>query len=223
MSVSVSVTVQHRECQSTSPGDRAESLPDFALLARCREGDRAALSALIQRHHGTVERMLRRFRVDESERADLVQDALLQVVDKAHTFRGDAQFSTWLYRVATNAALMRLRSRRRKGADSLDAIEERADELLAAHPWHDGAALRARGDEQLHRRQQQARIERALETLPEAYRELVLGHYLGDEPLQELADRLGTTESAVRSRLHRARRMLRDELVGVEIDQAAAA
>lgn len=197
-----------------------DGLADTTLLAMARDGDRDALRALAVRHQRTIERMLSRFRVDPCERDELVQDAWVQIVDKAHTFRGDSQFSTWLYRVATNAALMRLRSRRRKHADSLDAIEPRADSLLREHPWFAARASQT-PDSELLCRERRDRVARALEALPESYRTLVIEHYLGDEPLQTIADRFATTESSVRSKLHRARKLLRDELSDIALDAAA--
>jgi RNA polymerase sigma-70 factor (ECF subfamily) len=190
---------------------------DQALLERARARDPRAIEELVRRHRPTIERMLRRFRVDEVERSELVQDALLQMVDKTHTFRGDAQFSTWLYRVATNAALMRLRSKRRKHADSLDALGDERESLLARSPWaHDESP-----EQKLERASQARRVERALAALPASYRALVIEHYLADEPLQAIADRLRTTESSVRSKLHRARKLLRDELSDLVLGAAA--
>lgn len=195
-------------------------LADADLLALARDGDRAALATLASRHQRTIERMLSRFRVDPCEREELVQDAWVQIVHKAHTFRGDSQFSTWLYRVATNAALMRLRSRRRKHAESLDAIEPRAESLLRDHPW---LAHRASltPDSELATQQRRERVARALAALPDSYRALVIEHYLGDEPLQSIANRFETTESSVRSKLHRARMLLRGELSDIALDAAA--
>jgi len=208
------------EASSSGDADDLAALSDAALLGRSREGDRAALAVLAARHRGTIERMLSRFRANSVERDELVQDAWVQIVDKAHTFRGESQFSTWLYRVATNAALMRLRSRRRKHAESLDAIETGAESLLREHPWFAAQASRT-PDTELLRLERHARVARALEALPESYRVLVIEHYLADVPLQSIADRFETTESSVRSKLHRARKILRDELADIALDVAA--
>ena len=77
----------------------------ISLVTKAMAGDKQALSTLLQRYRPVVMRHLQRYPVDDADRKDLLQEAMLQVVRKLHTFRGDAQFSTWLYRVTANAAL----------------------------------------------------------------------------------------------------------------------
>ncbi len=179
---------------------------DRELVERAMTGDRTALSTLLQRYKPIVTRHLQRYPVDDADRKDLLQEAMLQVVRKLHTFRGDAQFSTWLYRVTANAALMKMRSERRRRATSLDDSNAELEAQPIAPPggeWAENAQSR------LEHCQLNVRLERALAQLPEGYREVVIEHYLEGRTLQGVADNLGTTESAVRSRLHRARASLR--------------
>ena len=179
---------------------------DRELVGRAMAGDRTALSTLLQRYKPVVLRQLQRFPVDDADRKDLLQEAMLQVVRKLHTFRGDAQFSTWLYRVTANAALMKMRSERRRRVTSLD--ESNVD--LEAQPMTPpGGAWAENAQSRLEHCQLSVRLERALAELPEGYREVVIEHYLEGRTLQGVADHHGTTESAVRSRLHRARASLR--------------
>jgi RNA polymerase sigma-70 factor (ECF subfamily) len=96
------------------------ALSDRELVNRAMGGEKDALSTLLQRYRPVVMRHLQRYPVDDADRKDLMQEAMLQVVRKLHTFRGDAQFSTWLYRVTANAALMKMRSERRRRATSLE-------------------------------------------------------------------------------------------------------
>lgn len=182
---------------------------DSELVAMAQAGDEKALVALLQRYRPVIQRQLQRYPVDEADRNDLVQDALLQVIRKLGTFRGDSQFSTWLYRVTANAALMRLRSDRRRRQTSYDDHASEAEQALALSLVMPGGEWSERADARYDMAQRRARLEHALSNLPEGYREVVIEHYLEGEPLQDLADRLGTTESAVRSRLHRARTTLR--------------
>ena len=182
---------------------------DVELVGRAQAGDEKALVTLLERYRPVIQRQLQRYPVDDADRNDLVQDALLQVIRKLGTFRGDSQFSTWLYRVTANAALMRLRSDRRRRQTSFDDYAGEAEQALALAVVMPGGEWSDRADSRYDQAQRRARLERALSNLPDGYREVVIEHYLEGEPLQDLADRLGTTESAVRSRLHRARTTLR--------------
>ena len=200
---------------------------DVELVRMAQSGDRRALVALLERYRPIVQRQLQRFPVDEADRADLVQEAMLQVLRKLGTFRGDSQFSTWLYRVAANAALMRMRSDRRRRHASLEDHASEAEEALSLSMVMPGGEWSERADHRFDAAQERTHLERALGALPCDYRELVVEHYLEGEALQAMADRMGTTESAVRSRLHRARTTLRKMLAegrkeaSIAVDQAA--
>lgn len=191
---------------ATPTAQPLSALSDRELVNRAMAGAQDALSSLLQRYRPVVMRHLQRYPVDDADRKDLMQEAMLQVVRKLHTFRGDAQFSTWLYRVTANAALMKMRSERRRRSTSLDDAnpEENGMPLAVA-----GGEWAERADKRMESHQLNVRLERALAELPRGYREVVIEHYIEGKPLQGVADNLGTTESAVRSRLHRARASLR--------------
>jgi RNA polymerase sigma-70 factor (ECF subfamily) len=133
---------------------------------------------------------------------------LLQVVRRLASFRGDSTFSTWLFRVTANEALMLMRKQRRHRARLVEGLD--LDDLGKITP------LRASADE-YHDLRARTECENVLRTalaeLPEDYRHIVVAHYHEDQGLQEIADRLRVTESTVRSRLHRARSRLREILV----------
>jgi RNA polymerase sigma-70 factor (ECF subfamily) len=191
---------------------------DSKLVDLARGGNQTALGVLLGRYQPVIQRQLQRFPIDAADRSDLVQDAMVQVMRRLHTFRGDSQFSTWLYRVTANAALMRMRSDRRRRQTSLDDHEQEAEAGLERAPNPPGGEWAVRADVRLEEARRRDRLQRALDELPEAYREVVLEHYLEGAPLQALADRLGTTESSVRSRLHRARTVLRERLRDADAD-----
>ena len=142
----------------------------------------------------------------DEDRRDLVQTTLMQVVRRLGSFRGDSSFSTWLFRVTANEALMLMRSQRRQRARVVGGLE--LDDLASLPAMNDGEA-QERTDVMVSNRERDARVRQALEALPLDYREVVLAHYNEDLGLQEIADRLQLTESAVRSRLHRARTSLK--------------
>ena len=192
----------------------------LALIEKVKEGDREALDTLTRSIRPHVERQLARYPVSDDDRLDLVQSTLLQVVRRIRSFRGDSSFTTWLFRVTANEALMLMRSQRRQRARVVEGLDL---EDLSALPTvrslvaeDDAAALAER----------EAHVRHALRELPEDYRDVVMAHYHDDLGLHEIAQKLMVSESAVRSRLHRARVRLRAILnataLGRELAEAAA-
>ena len=190
------------------------------LIEKVKDGDRDALDALTRLIRPHVERQLARYPVSDDDRLDLVQSTLLQVVRRIRSFRGDSSFTTWLFRVTANEALMLMRSQRRQRArlvEGLDLEDLSALPTVRTVPAEDDAASLA---------EREAHVRHALGELPEDYRDVVLAHYHDDLGLHEIAEKLSVSESAVRSRLHRARVRLRAILnatpLGRELAEAAA-
>jgi RNA polymerase sigma-70 factor (ECF subfamily) len=180
--------------------------PSAETLRLATAGDRHALNGLVRELLPHIERQLLRYPVADEDRRDLVQTTLMQVVRRLGSFRGDSSFSTWLFRVTANEALMLMRSQRRHRARVVAGLE--LEDLAALPAMNDGDG-EERTDVMVMNRERDARVRAALESLPQDYREVVLAHYNEDLGLQEIADRLHLTESAVRSRLHRARTSLK--------------
>jgi RNA polymerase sigma-70 factor (ECF subfamily) len=185
--------------------------PDRALLDRVQSGDTVAMNSLVAELRPHIERQLVRYPVAEEDRRDLLQTTLMQVVRRIGSFRGDSSFSTWLFRVTANEALMMMRSQRRHRARLVEGLEL---EDLASLPAANDAVETERSDVSASNHERDARIRSALAELPDDYRDVVVAHYHLDLGLQEIADRFDLTESAVRSRLHRARSRLRAILEG---------
>lgn len=171
------------------------------VVERALAGDRDALRSIVTVASPMIERQLLRYPLSTDDRRDLVQTTLVQVLRRLGSFRGDASFSTWLFRVTANEALMLLRSQRRRRARF---AEVDFDAATVAHA--DGAPTPY---EHVERAASRLRVATALAALPPDYRDVVVAHYHEDLGLQEIAERLRITESAVRSRLHRARAALR--------------
>ncbi|HSN99976.1 MAG TPA: RNA polymerase sigma factor [Candidatus Nanopelagicales bacterium] len=191
---------------SPSSTTALRSLPAGVLaevIRRAQTGNRAALDELTRLIRPQVERQLARYPVSDEDRLDLVQSTLLQVVRTLHSFRGDSSFTTWLFRVTANEALMLMRSQRRQRARVVEGLDFEELGLLptmrSTTSEDDAASLAER----------EAHVREALGELPEDYRDVVLAHYHEDLGLQEIARKLEVSESAVRSRLHRARVRLR--------------
>jgi RNA polymerase sigma-70 factor (ECF subfamily) len=185
---------------------------DEALAAQAAAGDEPAFEDLVIRYQARVFRLARRLTGDDGDAQDALQEAFLQVHRGLPSFRGEARFSTWLYRIATNAALMQRRARRRRPAESLEAYLPRFDAKgeHAATPAELHAPCRV---EELLDRQILAEKARAgLERLPDLYREAFVLRDLEELPTSEVAEVLGLEPAAVRQRVHRARLMLRGYL-----------
>jgi len=192
--------------------------PDRALLDRVQSGDSHAMNSLVAELRPHIERQLVRYPVADEDRRDLLQTTLMQVVRRIGSFRGDSSFSTWLFRVTANEALMMMRSQRRHRARLVEGLEL---EDLASLPAANDAAEAERSDVGAANNERDARIRSALAELPDDYRDVVVAHYHLDLGLQEIADRFDLTESAVRSRLHRARSRLRAILEGSAVASEA--
>ena len=173
--------------------------------------------ALMRRYNTRLFRVARAILRDDAEAEDAVQDAYLQVYRKLHEFRGDAQISTWLTRVVVNAALMRARKQKRgvvvplqkrAGIDSSDRqldVEDRKA-VLPSEMTFRGEVRRI--------------LERRIDELPLAFRTVFVMRDVQDMSVHETADALGIPEATVRTRLFRARAMLREALQR-EIDDAS--
>ena len=184
-----------------------------ATLDSAVNGDTAALDQVLRMIRPHVERQLLRYPVSDEDRRDLLQATLMQIVRRLGSFRAESSFSTWLFRVTANEALMLMRSRRRHRARVIEGLDW--EELATLPSVNDNEIVQVDAGAANHERD--ARIRDALKELPEDYRDVVVAHYHLDLGLQEIADKLAITESAVRSRLHRARTRLRTLLERDEV------
>ena len=191
---------------------------DELLAARAAAGDSSAFETIVQRYQARVFRLACRLTSD-TDAPDVLQDTFLQVYRHLPSFRGESQFGTWLYRIATNAALMHRRASARRPAESLEAYLPRfdADGTHSATP----AALQVacRADELLDRQTLADRARDVIARLPDTYRDAFVLRDLEDMPTTHVAQVLGIEPAAVRQRVHRARLMLRgylSDLVGVK-------
>lgn len=192
---------------------------DEGLAALAAAGDDLAFEALLGRYEARVYRLARRLTGDDADAQDVLQDAFLQVYRKLGSFRGESRFSTWLYRIATNAALMQRRGRKRRPTESLEAYLPRFDDN-GVH-LGESAALQAasQADELLDRRLLAEKAQEGVARLPDLYRAAFVLRDLQELSTAEVAELLGLDPATVRQRVHRARLMLRgylSDLVGVK-------
>ncbi|MGN6694647.1 MAG: RNA polymerase sigma factor [Aquihabitans sp.] len=171
------------------------------LVEAAQAGDSASFEELVRRTSADTYTLARRLVTDDDDARDVVQDAYLRAYRSIGSFRGDAQFTTWLYRITANCASTHLGRRRRHRHDELDEEVDVPD----AKPEHDPQAA---ADGALLRRQ----LEDAIAELPPRLRAVVVLRDIYDLSHAEIADELGISESAAKVRLHRARRRLRTQV-----------
>jgi RNA polymerase sigma-70 factor (ECF subfamily) len=190
---------------------------DETLAARAAAGDDAAFETLVSRYQHRVFRLACRL-TSETDAPDVLQDTFLQVYRNLPAFRGDSQFSTWLYRIATNVGLMLRRARARRPAESLDMFLPQFDADGRHAQTPDALRVVCRVDELLDRQALAERAHAAIDRLPDAYRTAFVLRDLEELPTADVAQVLGIEPAAVRQRVHRARLMMRgylSELAGV--------
>ena len=190
---------------------RTTESSDEVLAAQAAAGDDAAFEALVVRYQHRVFRLACRL-TSETDAPDVVQDAFVQVYRHLATFRGGAQFSTWLYRIATNAALMHRRAGARRPAESLDAFLPRFDAEGKLEDTPEALRIASRVDELLDRRVLAKKAQAAVDRLPDMYREAFVLRDLEELSTADVAQVLGVEPATVRQRVHRARLMVRGYL-----------
>jgi RNA polymerase sigma-70 factor (ECF subfamily) len=185
-----------------------EEDPDRALVERWHQGDLGAFETLVRRHERRVYRLLLRMLGNPAEAEEVAQETFLNLHRHGHRFRHEARFSTFVYRVAANAALNRRRALGRGHAREQALARQHADGIdLPSQPQDPEAALVGA--------EVRARVQAALVELSPALRLPLVLYDIEGLPYGEIARVLELAEGTVKSRIHRARQALRELLVGL--------
>ncbi len=171
------------------------------LVAAAREGDREAFDEVVRVTHADTYTLAYRLVGNEEDARDVVQEAYLRAYRGLKSFRGEARFTTWLYRITANCASTHLGRRRRHQHDELPEDDGVVDEHPGSDPAEVAAAALLRD-----------RVSAALAGLPPRLRAVVVLRDVYDLPHDAIASELGISVTAAKVRLHRARRRLREEL-----------
>jgi RNA polymerase sigma-70 factor (ECF subfamily) len=171
------------------------------LISRAQAGDRAAFAVLVREHANEVYTLARRLVGDPHLAADVAQETLIRAWKALPNFRGDAAFSTWLHRITVNTAWTQKKRAHRHRALPLEEAVNIAAPDSAENPETAGEILELRG-----------RLRTALDTLPEAQRQVVVLKDIYDWSHAEIAEAMGISVSATKVRLHRARARLARQL-----------
>jgi len=186
------------------PKDQPILLDERAVIRRVLRGDRDAYAELVRAHQGRVRGYCRYLLRNESDADDAAQEIFLKAYQSLDRFRGDSSFSTWIYRIAANHCLDRLRSAARRPSQSWDAmIEEHGEKAEALFTTTETPADQAERVEL---------IGAVLAELPERSRQIIVLREVQGLSYDELASTLGCSLDAVKGRLKRARQELDQKL-----------
>jgi len=182
------------------------SATDADLVARARLRDQEAVRTILRRYNQRLYRVVRAILRHDSEAEDAVQETYLRAFSHLDDFRGEAGLSTWLTRIAINEALGRLR-RRRAGPEPVggEQIMAQIIQFPAAGASHDPERTMAQ-------REIQHLLEHAIDELPEDFRAVLVMRVIEGMSIEETAELLQLQPETVKTRLHRARRLLREHL-----------
>ncbi len=187
------------------------------VVARARSGDVAALEALYRAFETPVYNLARRIMGSPEDAEDVLQETLLAVYEKIHTFDERSALTTWLYRVVVNTALMRLRARARVPEEAVDPVgphfTEEGQHAREVAEW----ALPP--EEALLRQEALAALQQGIERLPELYRAVYVLAEIEGLPHQEIGTILDITVATAKTRLHRARLFLREALTDYFVER----
>ena len=183
------------------------------LVAAAKAGDRCAFDDLVKATYAQTYTLALRLTHNEEDARDVVQEAYLRAYKGLKKYRGDAQFTTWLYRITANCAATHLgKGNKHRHEDLEDAASTLLDERPESDPSvsADASILRDR-------------VNAALAHLPPRLRAVVVLRDVYDLPHEEIAQELGITEAAAKVRLHRARKQLRERLFPMRGEEEARA
>lgn len=182
-------------------------MDDLELVPLAQSGDEAAFQELVRRHYDRAYKQALSVLRDEEEAHDEVQNAFLKIWKSLGQFQGNSKFSTWMSRIVVNQCLMRLRQLRRARLVYLEDGAEGEERTRIDLPDPTASPEEAAGEQQVA---QVLRTE--IRRIPALLRDVFVRHYLDGKPLQEVADEMGLSLGATKSRLLRARAELKSRL-----------
>ena len=186
-----------------TPVDEEEA----TVLARMRAGDDSAFEHVVRTYGGRLLSVTRRILNSEEDARDAVQDAFLNAFRSLDKFEGHAKLSTWLHRIAVNASLMKLRTRKRKPEQSIETLLPSF--LEDGHHAEKFTSWAEPVDLAMERKESRDLVRRLIDQLPESYRTVLMLRDIEGLDTEETARMMELSPNAVKIRLHRARQALR--------------
>lgn len=182
---------------------------DTQLLARIRAGDKAACAICIEQHSPQVYRLALRLMQNEADAEDVMQETFLSAFQAIDNFEGRSTISTWLFRIAYNAAMSRLRRPVLSDTSVDDTLDSSEEGALLPTQFFDWCCL---PEEDFRMAEVQSQLEQAMRQLSPTLRSVFVLRELEGLSVQEAADALDVSQDVVKTRLHRARLFLREQL-----------
>jgi RNA polymerase sigma-70 factor (ECF subfamily) len=194
--------------QAPAPQIAPAETTDAELVARARGRDEAAVRAIIKSNNRRLYRLARGILRNDSEAEDVVQETYVRAFTHLESFRGDSSLATWLGRIAINESLGRLR-RQRPGVEWTSLPQGVLEAQIIQFPL---SAPSDDPEKSMAQREIQQVVEHAIDELPEAFRIVFITRVLEGMNVEETAEILGLKPETVKTRLHRARNMLRENV-----------
>lgn len=204
---------------NSAPRRLPTDLSDSALAQRIGGGDQLAFEALMRRYNGKLFRVARAILRDDSDAEDVLQDAYLEAYRHIGDFRGESALGTWLTRIVVNQALMRVRKERRRASivPFRNTVPHDTENLEAQVPDQTSESPSA----SVIRAETRKILERRIDELPASFRAVFIMREVEEMSVEETAECLSISPATVRTRLFRARALLREALAR-DIDTATA-
>jgi RNA polymerase sigma-70 factor (ECF subfamily) len=192
---------------STQP--KSAFLAEGDLIARARRKDEGAVRAIIRQNNRRLFRLARSIMKDDSEAEDIVQESYVHAFTRLGQFRGESSLGTWLTRIVINEAYSRLRRRRTTGDwESVEATYAEEAQIIPFPLW----SSQSDPERTMAQREINRVLERAIDALPTPFRVVLVARLVEEMSVEETACLLGLRPETVKTRLHRARHLLRDDL-----------
>ncbi|WNR44240.1 RNA polymerase sigma factor SigW [Paenibacillus roseipurpureus] len=177
------------------------------LAKLARNGDRNAFAELVELYKDKIFHLAYRMLNNKQEAEDAVQETFLRVYTNLHRYDENQKFSTWIFRIGTNLCIDKLRRRRHTYSLDAEMSDGEGNDYYAMLPSDEDTP-----EKQLIISETQAQIHRAIETLPEKYKSVVVLRYMHDMSLQEISEVLDMPVTTIKTRVHRGREYLRKKL-----------
>ena len=183
------------------PGD------ENGLIEKIKKGDNEAVSEIVDQYSDRLFNLLFRLLRNKEEAEDALQETFITMIQKISTFGGQSQLYTWLYRIATNIALMKLRSRKKEHDIEID-------ENMLSDSVHRGSivSFSSNPEKEFSRKEIKSALDHAIEELPVIYRSAFILKDIEQLSIREISEILGISEDNVKTRIRRARIFLRNTL-----------